>query len=178
MTFIKRPIFINSLYSFHNTVNYEIIEENSINSTLTVESTFTGTLQTEGETYHIKPVTEFFSVKDFEILLEANKVAKIEYWGWTWNKPKLIIKTEEFEEIWIFERNEPKLFKKRPNPYITKLICQNREVKYEIQLNDSSHEYKGLIGVSGLASFTDNDQLPCLLGIYLNELLIFDEMEK
>lgn len=164
--------------SFHNTVNYDIVEENSVKSTLTIKSTLTGELQTEGNTYQIKPIIKFFTVSGFDILLGPDKIGRIEYWGWTWKKPKLIIKTQGGDQVWIFERNEPGLFKKRTNPYITKLKHQDREVDYEIELGNSGNGLESLRRLRGIASFNGDDRLPCQLGIYLNELLIFDEMEK
>jgi hypothetical protein len=178
MSFTKNSVFVNPLYSFHNTVNYDIIEGNSIKSTLTILSTLTGELQTGGKTYHIKPVTKFFTVKGFEIVLGTDKIGRIEYWGWTWKKPKLIIKAQGDDQVWIFERNEPGLFQKRTNPYMTKLKHHDREVDYQIEVDNSSKGNESLRGLRGIGSFSGDDRLPCQLGIFLNELLIFDEMDK
>ncbi|MFC5979486.1 hypothetical protein [Flavobacterium salmonis] len=178
ISFTKKTVFVNPLYSFHNRMNYNIIDENSIKSTLMIMSTLTGELQTEGKTYHIKPISKFFTVKGFEILLESNKIGSIEYWGWIWKKPKLIINIQGDDQVWIFEKNEPGLFRKRTNPYITKMKYQGREVEYKIESDNSTSEKESLRRLSGTASFKEEDRLPCQLGIYLNELLIFDEMDK
>lgn len=178
MSFTKNSVIVNPLYSFHNTVRYDVIEENLKKSTLTIFSTLTGELQTEDKTYHIKPIVKFFTVKGFEILLGTNKIGRIRYWGWSWKKPKLIIKTQGDDQVWIFERNEPRLFQKRTNSYITKLKHQDREVDYEIKLDKAGNGEESLRRLRGVASFNEDDRLPCQLGIYLNELLIFDEMDK
>jgi hypothetical protein len=178
MSFSKDLVYVNSLYGFHNTLRYEISEENSIKSSLTVRSTFSGELHTEDKIYHIKPISKFFTIKAFEILLETSTIGRIEYWGWTWRKPKLLIYTKEHDEVWVFERNEPGLFKKRASPYMTKLTCGDKEVNYKIELEDSNNGKGILSRLSGVASFKENDRLVCHLGIYLNELLIFDEMNK
>jgi hypothetical protein len=141
-------------------------------------SSLTSELHTDSRIYHIKPIIRFFSVKSFEILLDSNQIGRIEYWGWTWKKPKLIIKTQGYEQVWTFERNEPRLFRNRTNHYTTKLKHQDREVVYEIELDKSINVKENLNELKGVAYFDGDDRLQCHLGIYLNELLIFDEMDK
>ncbi len=178
ISFTKNLNFVNPYYNFHNTCNYNIVENNSIKSSLKVMSSFTSELHTECKMYLIKPVTRFLTVKCFEVLLGSDQIGRIEYWGWTWKKPKLIIHDQGNEQVWIYERNEPKPFNNRTSPYTTKLKYQDREIVYEIELDKSINGNENLSELKGIAYFDEETRLPCLLGIFLNELLIFDEMDK
>lgn len=181
MNFTKDLLSMSSFYHFKNTVKYDIIEEPKLRSTLIIYSTLTADILMEHKTYHIKPVSNFFTIKGFEIISEQGKIGKIEYWGWTCRNPKLVIKNQKEDEVWIFDRNEPGFFKTRNNPYTTHLRSKDKLVSYDIQLNDfleGNSKNECLRKVEGMAYYNEDDRLVCLLGIYLNELLIFDEMEK
>jgi len=181
MNFTKDILAVSSFYDFKNTVKYDILEEETLKSTLIIHSTLTAKILTEGRKYYIKPVIKYLSLNALEILSEKGKIGEIKFWGWSWRNPKLVINNQGEDEVWIFNRNEPGFFKSRSNPYKTYLTFKEREISYDILLKNflvENTRNECLRRVEGMALFNENERLICLLGVYLNELLIFDEIDK
>jgi hypothetical protein len=169
----------NQYYNFINETEYVINDSNA--SQLKIINNLFAELEFNSRKYIIKPITNFFILNSFKILEDDIVIGKIDYWGWTWKKPKLKITINSEEQVWIFERYEPNLLKKRANPYKTKLTSESKQINFEIYnelLEVKKIKFKEKYYIKGTAIYGDNDKLVCLIGIFLNELLVFDEMEK
>jgi hypothetical protein len=175
MSFSKEFVSANPFYNYKNTVRYNILEENLTKSTLTVYSTLTAELQTEGRKYSIKPTTfARFFVTGLEILSETSKIGR-------GTSSKVTINKGGIDEVWMFHAKGRWFGSRRSNPYTTKLKCGDKEIDYVIEMGDffsASNKNECLRNVNGTASFSNDDRLPSYLGIYLNELLIFNDMDK
>lgn len=177
----KKLLYKNSIYDFKNTILYEVIKDNEIFAQLKVESTFTVELFFDSKIFNIQAEGKFFNVKNFKIIEDNVQIGKIKFWGWTWNWPKIILSKNNKEETWEFDSNKPSIFQSRSDHIKTSLKKHNEIINYEIKLlNFFSPDTRNecLREVDGEISFTGPNEFIAILGVYLNELLIFDEMDK
>jgi hypothetical protein len=182
MNYRKKFISNNALYDYKNIITYEILIDNNIKSSIEIKSTFTADFLYESKLYKIRPVTNFIAVRKFEILTNENiKLGEIKYWNWPWINPYIIIYSSAGNIVWKFDRKEPSFFRSRSSEYNTELNSDRETILYNFQIgnyftpdtkNDCLREINGTIKCSGPNSLIG------IIGIYLNELMIFDEMNK
>lgn len=181
ITFKKKIASKNNFHHYINTVVYEVFNDDSLISILEIKNGLVAKFSYDESEYHIKPIVKFFIISKFEILLKENdKIGEIKYWGWNCKKPKITINSIEGKQIWIFNKNPAPFLKKRKDTYETFLDFNETSISYKISKgvffsrtkNDSLRESFGTIH-----NFETNP-LVGLVGLFLNELLIFDEMDK
>lgn len=181
LTFKKKLISVNSIYDYINTVAYEIFQGEKFVSLIEIKSTWTAEFNFDSQRFYIKPVIKFFILRRLEFLSEENiKLGDIHFGGWTWVKPKIVLIGMN-EEKWQFDTNSPSIFQRRENLYRTNLKFNGKTISYKFELGDFLSENTKndcLREVKGIINFDQSDFLVAILGIYLNELLIFDEMDK
>lgn len=178
-TFKKILISKNKFYNFKNIICYEVTNEEEIIAKIEINSTFTAKIDFDSNVYFIRPLTRFFVLRKLEIFSSENiKIGEIDYWSWNWKKPKIFI----YNKIWEFNKNQPSFFKNRKNNYSTFLNGVNEMISYKIEIGEffgTNNQNNCLRELNGIITFEGNSNLIVIIGIYLNELLIFEElMEK
>lgn len=179
--FKKICISKNTFWNFKNTVCYEVSREEEIIARIEINSTFTAKIDYNSNVYFIRPLTRLFAVRKLEIFSSENlKIGEIDYWRWTWLRPKISIDDIHKNKTWEFDKNEPSIFRNRKNIYTTFLKGGNEIISYEIKLGKffgDNNKNNCLRELNGTIRFAGNSNLMLILGVYLNELLIFEEME-
>ncbi|WP_163410868.1 hypothetical protein [Flavobacterium ajazii] len=182
--FVFKKFFIskNTFWNFKNIVCYEISKEEEIIARIEINSTFTAKIDYNSHEYFIRPLTRFSVLRKLEIFSSENlKIGEIDYWRWTWLRPKISIYDKYINENWEFDKNAPSFFKNRKNTYTTFLNDGNKIISYEIKLGsffEDNNKNDCLKELNGIIRFSGNSNLILILGVYLNELLVFEEMEK
>lgn len=165
-----------------NIVCYEVSKEEEIIAKIEINSTFTAKIVYNSIVYFIRASTRLLAVRKLKIFSSENlKLGEIDYWRWTWLRPKIVIKDKHKNESWKFYKNKPSIFKNRKNIYNTFLKSENEIISYEIKLGNflgDTNKNNCLRELNGIIRFDGNSNLMLILGVYLNELLIFEEMEK
>ncbi len=173
--FKKILISKNKFYNFKNIICYEVTNEEEKIAKIEINSTFTAKIDFDSNVYYIRALTKFFVVSKLEIFSSENiKIGEIDYWSWNWKKPKISI----YDKIWEFNKNLS-IFKNRKNNYFT-FISRNTEIiSYKIELGkffEVEKKNNCLRELNGTIEFDGNLSLIVIIGIYLNELLIFQEL--
>ncbi|MCL9805492.1 hypothetical protein NAT51_08160 [Flavobacterium amniphilum] len=182
LSFKKVFISKSSLLDYRNNLLYEVSKNGEIIATIEINSTLTATIHYNSETYYIKPLTKFFRVKKLELFSAENfKIGEIDYWRWAWNKSKITLFGTDENETWEYDKNSPSFFSSRKNMYSTFLRKNNDTISYTIESGKffgNNTKNNCLREINGTIAFTGSCNLIMLLGVYLNELLIFEEAEK
>jgi hypothetical protein len=179
LSFKKIFVSKNTFWNYKNIVRYEVEKEGEIIGRIEINSTYTATIDYDSRTYHIKASTRLFVVRKLEVFLSENlKIGEIDYWRRT---PRISIYQTNRNDTWEFDENKPSFFGNRKNEYTTFLKGDNGIISYKIELgNFFSDKNKNdcLRELNGIVNFGGQSSLIAILGIYINELLIFEEMEK
>jgi len=180
--FAFKKIFIskNAFWNYKNVVCYEVSKEGEIIARIEINSTFTAKIDYNSTVYFIRPLTRLFTLRKLEIFSSENiKIGEIDYWRWSWLRPKISIYDKHKNENWEFDENKPSIFKNRKDIYSTFLKDENEIISYEIRLGKffgNNDKNDCLRELNGIIKFTGNSNLMLILGVYLNELLLFEEM--
>lgn len=180
-TFKKVLISKHKFWSYKNVLAYIVGNEEKIIARIEVNSTFTAKIDYESRIYNVRALTRLFAINKLEVFSSENvKIGEIDYWRWN-GKPSISIHDTHGNETWEFDKNIPPLFSNRKNIYSTFLKDGNSKIFYEIE---KGKFFKGGNGndclreVNGIVHFPGRFGLIAVLGIYINELLIFEEMTK
>jgi hypothetical protein len=106
--FAFKKIFVskNSVWNFKNIVCYEVSKEEEIIARIEINSTFTVKIDYNSNVYFIRPLTRLFAVRKLEVFTSENlKIGEIDYWRWTWLRPKISIGDKHKNKTWEFDKS-------------------------------------------------------------------------
>lgn len=178
MFFNRKSISENYFFRNQNEIIYEISKNENFLTSLKIISNFTAEFTYLDRVYVIKPIVRFFTISRYKILLDNIEIGEIKYSGWNWIKPKIKIKLEENYEDWIFDPNKPSIIKNRKDTYDTFLSFKESVITYNMNRGDYLTKNKHKRGIFGTINDFEINPILGVIGLFLNELLIFDEMDK
>lgn len=180
--FKKKLISQNSTFYYINTVQYDINSQSEHIASVVIKSFVTAEITVNNEIFHIKPIVKFWTVSRLNILTAQNqKIGQIHFWGWTWKKPTITLYKEGNNEVWKFQQYRPRLFQRTNSSYTTGLTNEDKSILYRFVTGNyftANTRNECLKELSGTIDFSGPFSPVSILGVYLNELLIFDQMDK
>lgn len=183
LTFKKNFVSKNFWYDHNNTLEYDISINEHIISRMKVKSTLTAQFEYDSKTYLVKPIIKFFILKKWELVDENGQLlGEIKLGGWRQKRHRILLnKKGKDQEIWEFHKNSSSFSNRTNEIYQTDLKLGNKIISYNIKLSNYFTPYttnQCLRELDGDALYDEPDHFVAILGIFLNEYFIFEEMDK